>query len=152
MYSNLLFLHSLTRWLVLISLVFAIIRSGIAYSSKAKFTSGDNHLRHWTATFAQIQMVIGMVLYTQSPWIKSFWSDFSEGLKNTESLFFSLIHIILMLAAVGFITTGSSMAKRIESDRSKFRIMLIWFSVSLILIAIAIPWPFSPLANRPYFR
>lgn len=152
MYITLLFLHSLIRWLVLISLIFAIIRSGIGYSSKLKFTKGDNHLRHWTATFAQIQMVIGMILYTQSPWIKMFWTDFSSGLKNSESLFFSLIHIALMLAAVGVITTGSSMAKRVETDRNKFRIMLVWFTIALVLIVIAIPWPFSPLANRPYLR
>jgi hypothetical protein len=30
--------------------------------------------------------------------------------------------------------------------------MLIWLSIALIIIFIAIPWPFSPFANRPYYR
>jgi cbb3-type cytochrome oxidase subunit 3 len=30
--------------------------------------------------------------------------------------------------------------------------MLVWFTIALIIIFIAIPWPFSPFANRPYFR
>jgi hypothetical protein len=30
--------------------------------------------------------------------------------------------------------------------------MAIWFLLGLIVILIAVPWPFSPLANRPYIR
>jgi len=37
-------------------------------------------------------------------------------------------------------------------DKEKFKIMLLWYGIALIIILIAIPWPFSPLANRPYLR
>ena len=57
-----------------------------------------------------------------------------------------------MLAALILITIGSALAKRRQTDRDKFMTLLIWFSVGLTLIFLAIPWPFSPFANRPYFR
>jgi uncharacterized membrane protein YadS len=67
-------------------------------------------------------------------------------------MFFKLIHIALMAVAVVVITIGSAKAKRADADKTKFRTMFIWFLAGLLLILIAVPWPFSPLANRPYLR
>ncbi|MCW1962138.1 hypothetical protein [Chryseobacterium viscerum] len=152
MYQTLTFLHSQTRWLVLISLMYAIYRSYKGYSSDRKFTGTDNSVRHWTATIAHVQLIIGMIFYFKSPVIQYFWKNFNEAKESFEHLFFGLIHISLMITAVVMITIGSALAKRKFSDKDKFKTMGIWFSVALIIIFIAIPWPFSPLANRPYFR
>ena len=124
MYQSLTFFHSMIRWLVLVSLLYSIFSAYKGYISPLKFTKLDNTVRHWTATFAHIQLVIGIVLYTQSP----------------------------MFLAIIFITIGSALAKRKQTDKEKFKTMLVWFSTALLIILIAIPWPFSPLANRPYFR
>jgi len=140
------------RWLVLASIVYAIYRAYRGYSSNTQFSKTDNAVRHWTATIAHIQLLIGIILYTQSPIIKYFWQNFNEAVQNLDLAFFSLLHLILMLAAIILITIGSALSKRKTTDKEKFKTMLVWFSVSLIIIFIAIPWPFSPLANRPYFR
>ncbi len=152
MYQFLLTSHNYMRWLVLASLIFAIVRAYKGYSSKSIFAKTDNALRHWTATIAHIQLMIGMVLYFQSPVIKYFWANTKEALNNLDLIFFSLIHSSLMLIAIVIITIGSAKAKRKTTDHEKFKTMLIWFSVALFIIFIAIPWPFSPFANRPYFR
>lgn len=152
MYQALIFFHSIFRWLVLISLIYAIVRSYNGYMAKAAFTKRDNAARHWTATLSHIQLMIGIMLYSQSPLIKYMFSNFRLAVQNEEAAFFGLIHITLMLTAIVFITVGAALAKRREADRRKFKTMLIWFSISLIIIIIAVPWPFSPLANRPYFR
>jgi uncharacterized membrane protein len=140
------------RWLVLISLVYAIFRAYRGYHLNALFSKTDNSIRHWTATIAHIQLVIGITLYSQSPFIKYFWHNLNEAMHNIDAAFFGLLHIFLMLTAIILITIGSALSKRKATAKEKFRTMLVWFSVSLILIFIAIPWPFSPLANRPYFR
>ena len=150
MYHTLVFTHSIVRWLVLVSLVYAIFRAYKGYFSNKAFTKADNSVRHWTATMAHIQIVIGILLYTQSPTIKYFWSSVKEA--SSDAAFFGLVHIALMLAAIVVVTVGSALAKRKQTDKDKFKSMLVWFSVSLIIILIAIPWPFSPFANRPYFR
>jgi hypothetical protein len=152
MYQILLIAHSYIRWFVLISLITAIYRSYKGYFLNLEFSKTDNSIRHWAATIAHIQLLIGVILYTQSPIIKYFWGNFKETSQYLEFNFFGLIHLILMLIALVVITIGSAMAKRKQGDKEKFKTMLIWFSVGLLLIFIAIPWAFSPLANRPYFR
>jgi hypothetical protein len=152
MYQTLPFYHNFMRWIVLASLLFAIYRAYKGYYSKAAFSKIDNAVRHWTATIAHVQLMIGMVLYFQSPIIKYFMANFKEAVKTFDLLFFGLIHSSLMLTAIVIITIGSAKAKRKPNDNEKFKTMLIWFSIALIIIFIAIPWPFSPLANRPYYR
>jgi hypothetical protein len=152
MYPTLLVIHSLFRWLVLLSLLFAIYKSYKGYFGNFIFTKSDDSVRHWTATIAHIQLIIGITIYTKSPIIKYFWGNFQDAIYQLESLFFGMIHIFLMLVSVVILTIGSAMAKRKTIDKEKFKTMLIWFSISLLIIFIAIPWSFSALAHRPYFR
>jgi len=152
MYSVLLPLHSAIRWLVLISLLITIGKSVLGFYKQSAFSKTDNRLRHWTATFSHIQLLIGMLLYTQSPFVTYFYDTYKSGNLNTEALFFGVIHIILMFIAILFISIGSSKAKRITSDKEKYKTILIWFVLGLLLIFLAIPWPFSPLASRPLLR
>jgi uncharacterized membrane protein YozB (DUF420 family) len=152
MYSTLLLTHSLFRWLVLISLLYAIYR---AYQGKTKglvFSKTDNSIRHWTATIAHIQFIVGINLYLKSPIVKYFFANVSEGIKHLDTFFFGALHIVLMLIAIIVLTVGSALAKRKSTDAEKFKTMLLWFSFALLIIFIAIPWPFSPLANRPLLR
>lgn len=152
MYQVLTFLHSTLRWLVLLSLIVSIYRAFNGYFGKRVFTKTDNAFRHWTATIAHVQLMVGMTLYFQSPIIKYFRDNFSTAKDNFDLLFFGIIHSLLMLTAIIIITIGSSLAKRKTESPDKFKTMLIWFALALLIIFIAIPWPFSPLANRPYFR
>ena len=155
MFSNLaflLFFHSLFRWLVLGSLLLSIYRAYRGYSDNLVFSKIDNAVRHWTATIAHIQLLIGITLYTKSATVKYFWQHFKEASQQLDATFFGFIHIFLMILAVIILTIGSAMAKRQMTDKDKFKTMLVWFSITLFIILIAIPWPFSPLANRPYIR
>ncbi len=102
-------------------------------------------IRHWTATTAHIQLMVGITLYFQSPR----YQIFPEELSKCASRFFLFIlwhactaHV--MLAAIVVVTIGSALAKRKETDKEKFRTILVWYSIALFIIFIAIPWPFSP--------
>ena len=150
MYSFLLPFHSVIRWLVLFSLLYAIYISLVGKRKQLPYTKKVNAVRHWTATLAHIQLVIGIILYTQSPIVTYFFSNgFGEW---NDSLFFGLVHIIFMLIAIVIITIGSAKAKRKSTDSEKYQTMLRYFAIGLFIILIAIPWPFSPLAHRPYIR
>ena len=152
MYSTLLILHSIFRWLVLLSLIYAIFRAGIGYFSKSIFSNRDNLVRHWTATIAHIQLILGILVYIKSPIIQYYFANFSTAIYDWNLTFFGLFHFVLMIVAIVIITIGSAKAKRKTQDIDKFKTMLIWFSIGLTIIFIAIPWPFSPLMNRPYLR
>lgn len=149
---TLLFFHSLFRWLVLISLLSSIFIAYRGYYQQLPFSKSANALRHWTATIAHIQLMLGILVYSKSQVVSYFWKHFSQAVHQLDTLFFSLIHLVLMLVAIVLLTIGSALAKRRESDREKFKAMLVWFTLVLCIIFLAIPWPFSPLANRPYLR
>jgi len=152
MYVTLLTLHSFFRWLVLLSLVISLFRAYRGYRKKTPFSSADNAWRHWTATIAHIQLTLGVLLYSKSPLIPYFWKNVKDSVNAKELSFFGLYHLLLMVTAVVLITIGSALAKRRKTDQEKYRTMGIYFGIGLFLILCAIPWPFSPLAQRPYFR
>jgi hypothetical protein len=143
MYSFLLPLHSALRWIVILMMLLSLYIAYQGLMRRLSFTPAANKIRHWTATIVHIQFTLGMFLYLQSPIVKYV---------NTQQTFFRYIHIVLMLLATVLVTIGSAKAKRMETAPSKYRTMLIWFLMALIVILVAIPWPFSPLAVRPYFR
>ena len=112
MYSTLLILHSLVRWLVLAFVIYAVYRSYTGYIKNRIFSNTDNAVRHWTATIAHIQLMIGMLLYIKSPVVKYFWSDVKKAIQQADLTFYSIIHFILMLLAIITLTLGSALAKR----------------------------------------
>lgn len=151
MYTTTLAIHSIVRWLVLLSLLYAIYLAARGYFSGAAFTRHVNAVRHWTATFSHIQLVLGFIVYAKSPVVAYFFTDTGKAMGDLYTAFFGLIHVGLMLAAIVVLSIGSAKAKRQATDSAKFRTMLIWFAIALLIMFIAIPWPFSPLASRPYF-
>jgi hypothetical protein len=152
MLNTLLFFHSIVRWAVLGTLLYSICRSYKGYSQKLAFTKNDNSLRHCTATTAHIQLTLGIVLYTQSPNVKFSLHTAGANGHITQPFFFGVLHLLLMVSAIVIITIGSAMAKRKTADQDKFKTVLVWFGIALLVILIAVPWPFSPLVQRPYLR
>ncbi|MBX3102705.1 MAG: hypothetical protein KF690_09370 [Bacteroidetes bacterium] len=152
MYFYFLQIHSLLRWGVLLSLVFAVCWAYRGLWKDRKFTAFSNRVRHWTATLAHVQLVVGFTLYFESPTVRYFWGHLREAVQDTEMLFFGGIHMLLMFVSVTCISLGSAFAKRQATDRSRYKTLLIWYAIGLLLLLIAIPWPFSPLAGRPYVR
>ncbi|HVU95367.1 MAG TPA: hypothetical protein VHE34_09090 [Puia sp.] len=131
-----LFLHSTWRWVVLLTLTGAIARMARGRRGGVPFSPLDNAIRHWTATVTHVQLVLGVTLFVRNPVADRF----------------RLIHMAGMTLAVTVITIGSAMAKRRAHDADRFATAFRWFLAGLVIILLLVPWPFSPLAQRPYFR
>src|SRR3954468_23156685 len=114
MYQALILLHSYVRWFVVVSLLVSLYKAFRGYYAKAAFTKADNAIRHWTATIAHVQLMIGMTLYFQSPLIQYFLKTRHSSKEDFGYLFFGVIHSTLMLVAIVIITIGSALAKRKE--------------------------------------
>jgi hypothetical protein len=152
MYATVLALHSACRWLVLLSLLYALFRAGRGYTAGRPFTPADNAVRHWTATLAHVQLLLGMALYVTSPVVRANFAVLRQSGFALDAAFFSLLHPLLMLGAVVVITIGSALARRRAPARAQFGTLLRWYGAALLLIFLFIPWPFSPLAGRALFR
>lgn len=152
MYQYLIIFHSLFRWFVLAFLILAICKASMGYFNKRPYTKLDKALHRLTGGIAYTQFMIGIILYIISPITQYFWSNFGEEIKYLNTAFFGLYHSLFMFSAVMIVGRGSKLAKIKEADTDKFKSILICFSIALVIILIAIPWPFSPLANRPFIR
>jgi len=152
MYAILLASHSLIRWFVLVSLLFAIYRSWRGWLFSKSYSRFDDRVRWITATIVHIQLILGLWLYFISPIVGYFLSHFSTAVHERQIRFFGMEHITVMLSAIVITTVGSAKAKRKTTDRDKFKTMAIWFTIGLLLILSSIPWSFSPLVSRPLFR
>lgn len=152
MFTLLLGLHSGLRWLALAALVLGCLRALYAWRRAAPFTRYDGALRTAVVQILQLQMVVGYVLYFYSPLVRLFWRDPGSALAHSSVWFFGAVHITLMTLAVIIATAGEALAKRVQEDRARFARFAIATGLALGLILIAIPWPFSPLAARPFFR
>jgi hypothetical protein len=152
MYPVVLAVHSVVRWMVLVSLLYALYRAYRGWLSGGTFSRHDNMVRHTTATIAHIQLVVGIWLYFVSPVIDYFLNHFSEAVHERQIRFFGMEHSTMMLTAIVCMTIGSAAAKRKPTGKQKFKTIAIWFTIALLIILISIPWPFSPMVSRPYLR
>ena len=105
MYSSILILHSLVRWLVLTSLIGAIILAFAGLRRQRLFTPFVNTWRHWTATTAHVQLLLGMSLYFQSPVVRYAMPPDPYHVVD-EHVYFRYLHITLMFVAVISLVMG----------------------------------------------
>ena len=142
----------MVRWLVLVSLFFSLFRAFTGLRRRRVFSKTDNAVRHWTATIAHIQLMLGIWLYCISPIVAYFFTDIKTAIHERYPRFFGMEHSFMMITAVVLITIGSMKAKRQKGDDQKFRTILVWYGIALLVILSSIPWSFSPLISRPLWR
>lgn len=152
MYPVILALHSLVRWVVVITLLYAIFKAYNGWLSRKAYTKSDNTAKTLAVTFVHIELILGLILYFTSPIIEFFRNNFKEAVQQKDVRFLGMEHSVMMLIAVVLITIGSAKSKRKTTDAAKFKTLAIWFTIGLIIILVSIPWPFSPFASRPAFR
>lgn len=151
MHYSLLALHSLLRWFVLAALLFALYRAYKGWFGKTPYTPTDDKARLFSVIGVHTQLIIGILLFSVSPLISTFFSDFKENVSVKALRFFAMEHNIMMLLAIVLITIGSAKVKRQTTDEAKFKTLAVWFTIGLVIILASIPWPFRAEIGRPYF-
>src|SRR5690606_29120863 len=117
----------------------SIFRAARGYYWNKRFTKTDNLTRHWTATIAHVQLMVGMTLYFQSPLVKYFLRNFKTAKESIELLYFGLIHSVVMLLAIVLLTLGSSLARRQSIDRDKLRPLFTCYTAAFSVHMLVVP-------------
>src|SRR5690606_37758613 len=125
MYPILLASHSLVRWLVLASLLYAIIRAYLGWRSKGNFTAMYHSARPGAAAIPHIQFLVCVGLYFIIPIVDYFLHPLQDDLQPREIRFFGMEQSVMMFLAVAVISIGAGNAKRETKDAEKFKIMAI---------------------------
>lgn len=130
--------HSGLRWVVLVLLILAVVS---AYRSWKGGAAGSR-LPLYAMIAVHVQLLLGLWLYfLPSPYVK-----FTEGfMKDSLLRFYSVEHLALMLLAIFTITAGYSRAKAKLTDAARGRTTFMYYVIALLLILLAIPWPFRGL-------
>lgn len=144
--------HSGLRWLVLAAIVGAIVKSAMSLSSGKAYDALDNKLSLFALIFSHIQLLLGLALYMGRGWISVIIDDPSTAMKEGGIRFWAVEHIFGMVIAIALITIGRIASKKAATDKGKFKKVLIYFSIGLLIIFATIPWPFlSQGAGRGWF-
>jgi uncharacterized membrane protein len=130
MYQGLLHAHSGLRYIVLLGLIIVIITSLLGWLNRKPFTASDNKLSLSLFIATHIQLLVGLILYFVSPFVRFDGSTMSD--KMTR--YWTVEHIFGMLVAVVFITLARSTSKRMNDDNAKHKRMFIFNFVALVVI------------------
>lgn len=150
MYTGFLHLHNLLRYVVVILLIIAVVKSFIGWLGKKEYTPGDNKVSLFLLISSHLQLLTGLVLYFISPIVETALSDFGAAMKDPVLRFWGVEHIASMVIAIAIITLGRIMAKKGRSDAAKFRRQAIYFFLGMVLIFSSIPWPWAAI-SRAWF-
>jgi hypothetical protein len=150
--SILLLLHSILRWVILILLVLAIVKSYSGMSSGRSFAEGDRKLSLFLMISAHTTLVLGLVLWFFGQFGLSLVVDNGMGMvmKNSVMRYWVVEHFVGMLIAIVLITIGRGVAKKSIPDPAKFKRAFWLFLVALIIILATVPWPFRAGVGRPW--
>ena len=134
MYSGLLHSHSYLRYAVLILLVIVVVTSFLGWTGKKNYSATDNKLSLYLFIATHLQLLIGLILYTQSSWVQ-----FGKlALKIKEVRYWTMEHATIMIIAIVLITMARITAKKLSSAEAKHKRMFIFNSIALVLILAGI--------------
>ncbi|HMI07422.1 MAG TPA: hypothetical protein VK528_07745 [Flavobacterium sp.] len=142
MYNFILKFHSGWAYLALIFIVIAVVNSLMGFSGKKEFTGKDRKIALFGLVFSHIQLLAGLLLYFVSPLGYSKIGELGMGMvmKTAELRLTVIEHPITNILAIILITIGWSKHKSAATSAAKFKMILIFYAIGLLLLLSRIPW------------
>jgi hypothetical protein len=139
--------HSGLRWIALLLLVAAVFNA-ISKMKSPTYTNGDRKLNLFAMVIFHVQFLLGWILYFVNP---SHKVQFFDGwMKESMYRFYGMEHALMMTIAFVLLTIGHSKSKKAEGQK-KHKTIAIFYTIALILILAAIPWPFRAALGGAWF-
>ncbi|MFM2439274.1 MAG: hypothetical protein RLZ16_271, partial [Bacteroidota bacterium] len=139
--TGLLHLHNLLRWVILITLLLSIYKL-VAKQDALKTSKILLISSHTTLLLGLYQYFTGSVGLQL---IKAV--GMGAAMKDAATRFWAVEHISSMILAIALITIGHIRYKKSGKPNSA----LVFYIIALLLILLAMPWPFKAGVGRPWF-
>lgn len=130
MYNLMLHTHSVFRWLVIIFLIIAIIKSFAGWFGKKEYGKNDNLVALILLSATHLQLVFGVIMYFVSDKIVSM----GIAMKDASLRFWVVEHGFTMLIAIVLITLGRVLSKKASTSELKFKKSAIFYTCAFVLI------------------
>ncbi|MEY3990914.1 MAG: hypothetical protein RI985_1995 [Chloroflexota bacterium] len=141
LYGITLFLHSWTRWALLLAAVLIIIQAFRGWSGSQLWDDGKAKLSAAFVHLSSVQLVLGLLLYgVLSPITTSAMSDMGAAMQNGAIRFWAVEHISMMTIAIAIAHIGSGRIRKGADDKAKHRAAAIFFTLAFVIMMTSIPW------------
>lgn len=151
-YISVTTIHNLLRWALLIVAIASLVRAYTGWFGKKNWTALDMNLAMLFTSFFDLQILAGLILiFFFSPSTKVGLANPGMIMSDALSRFYFIEHMFMMLVAVVVAHIGFTKAKKAVSSFYKYRTVAIWFSISLLIVLVSIPWPFRD-PGAPWLR
>jgi len=152
-YTLFLTLHNLSRWLVIVFAGLALYWAYSGWFKKQEWTRSADRAGILFTSIIDLQLLLGLVLYFLfSPATPPLFANFSAAMKSPYNRFFGLEHVAVMVVALILAHATRAAFRRVKDPVTRHRNTAIGFTLTLLVILAAIPWPFMANVARPWFR
>lgn len=134
MYSFIIDLHSVWRYIILVLLLIVLFKSLAGWIKKQGFEKIDIVLSRLLLISVHFQFLFGIVLYSLSDVVQ-----FNENtMKNEVIRYWTVEHIFMMLLSVVLITLGYIKSKKDIDSAKRHKILFLYTFISTIIIFTAL--------------
>lgn len=144
MYDIIKNLHSYWAYLVLLTVLLAVINAFAGLSGKKEYNAKAFRIALFTLIVSHIQFLIALILYFVSPMF-DLWSG-GEVMSNSETRLYLVEHPLVNIIGITLITIGYSKHKKKLTSGPKFKTIAIFYGLALVLFLSRIPWDAWPRA------
>ena len=133
-----------------LALLFFAIVNAILKLKSGKYEKGDKMLNLFAMVFYHVQFLLGWVLYFFSTKVLFIEGWMKSATNGGMYRFFNLEHALMMTIAFVLLTIGHSKSKKAAPGK-KHKTIAVFYTIALILILAAIPWPFRAALGGSWF-
>jgi hypothetical protein len=142
MYTGFQHLHSYLAYILLAALIFSISYVFIKFFKKGAFDEKVRKVALIGFIASHLQLLVGIILYVISPVGLSNLSG--EAMQSSLARLYTLEHPIVMILAIVMISIGYIKAKKPGDDARRFKTIILFYGLGLLLILTRIPWQVWP--------
>lgn len=146
MYELIRNLHSYWAYLVLFTVLLAVINAFAGLASKKEYSAKAFRIALFTLIVTHIQFLIALILYFVSPMFDMWGEMGGEVMKSSSVRLYLVEHPLVNIIAVALITIGYSKHKKKLTSAPKFKTIAIFYTIALLLLLSRIPWDVWPIA------
>jgi len=141
MTTGLLHLHNLLRWVILITLFLSIYKLWSKQNALgvSKILLMSSHTTLLLGLYQYLTGAVGLKMIQAA--------GMGAAMKDAATRFWAVEHIFSMVLAITLITIGHVKYKKSSQSGTT----LVLYTIALLLILSAIPWPFRAGIGRPWF-
>lgn len=144
MYTALKNLHSYWAYFVLFMLFLAVISSVIGRTTGKEYSQKAFRIALFTLIVSHMQLLIGLILYFVSPMFDLWDTLGGDVMKNSMARLQLVEHPLVNILAIILITIGFSKHKDKVESASKYKTIIIFYGIALVLFLSRIPWDSWP--------